>query len=203
MGDAVLSILYGIISGIIASLVYAIMINNMTVNYKYKVKALLYELECSMSLLENGLEYSNEIIVYTSVISIQNTAKQILALNKKITFYNRYMIKIINTIAAQSLAIVCYIGQSERGFDSNQEKMARLNDIKRAFIMDYYRPFSSFIHQCLNIMSNSDINYLTEDDIHILDNVYHIEFFNYNNDLELCKSNEEVFRLLKYYCKKQ
>ena len=203
MGDAVLSIIYGIISGIIASLVYAIMVNNMTVNYKYKVKVLLYELECSMSLLENGLEYSNEIIVYTSVISIQNTAKQILALNKKITFYNRYMIKIINTIAAQSLAIVCYIGQSERGLDSNQEKMARLNDIKRAFIMNYNRPFSSFIHQCLNIMNNSDINSLTEDDIHILDNVYHIEFFNYNNDLELCKSNEEVFRLLKYYCKKQ
>lgn len=191
------NIICGIISGLLASFIYAIIVSNITFGYRNKVKVILYELHGQLALLENGIEYHNENIMYSSMNMIWNGCKEVIDLSRKIVFCNKKLVMVINTFAAQCISLLIFIGQSERGFNVEQEKEARINSIISAFFYsDNQRIFSDFALELVWILNNKKYTKFDANNVHILDNTTHIDFWKDVNDIELCKSNEEIINIL-------
>lgn len=192
----------GVISGLIASIIYAIITSVVSLNYRYKVVQLIYEMHGHLCLLENGIKYHNEIMIYTSVDSIYRLSREILQLDTKIVIgCNRDIIKVINTFAAQCISIVILLGQEDRGY-GDYESEARLNDIQRAFYFEQDNVMSDFAIELVLLLNKAENNIqeYNSKNVHILDNVMHIQFWSTNNpNIQICKSNKEIISILNKY----
>mgnify|MGYP004452932503 CR=1 FL=1 len=197
-----IELMSGIISGLIASLIYAIITSAVSFNYKYKVVQLIYEMHGHLCLLENGIKYHNEIMIYASVDSIYRLSREILQLDTKIVIgCSRDIIKVINTFAAQCISIVILLGQEDRGYE-DYENEARLNDIQRAFYFEQDNVMSDFAIELVFLLNKSknNIQEYNNKNVHILDNVMHIQLWSTNNpNIKICKSNDEIISILNEY----
>lgn len=190
------SIFGGIIAGIIATIIWWILENSICFNYKHKITKLLYNLYSEVVLLENGIEYFNEIMIYSSLDRIQHTANEILNCDKAFNFFNRKKIKVIHTLAILCISIVNHVGQSEKGYNNKREKEARIKEIKNAFWFDdEHRCYSNFI---INLIFNINKNlHIRKDEIHILDNKLLPGIASENYNISICKDNDEIYEILK------